>query len=89
MGQLGVYIAIGIAETSLAIVSIIVFKRGKGTGYAGIENPLFFKPNTSMFYGDASKSVQALLNSITELGDSFGDSVSQANDEEEVEKSDH
>lgn len=62
---------------------VIVFKRGKGTGYAGIENPLFFKSNTSMFYGDASKSVQALLNSITELGDSFGDSTSQANDDDE------
>lgn len=54
---------------------VIVFKRGKGTGYAGIENPLFFKPSTSMFYGDASKSVQSILNKVTELGDKFSESV--------------
>lgn len=64
---------------------VIVFKRGKGTGYSGIENPLFFKPNTSMFYGDAAKSVQALLNSITELGDSFADTQLQENEEEPEE----
>jgi NAD(P) transhydrogenase subunit beta len=33
--------------------SVIVLKRGKGKGFAGIENPLFFKPNTGMLYGDA------------------------------------
>lgn len=62
---------------------VIVFKRGKGTGYAGIENPLFFKPVTNMFYGDAAKSVQILLNAMTELGDNFGESAALTDDEEE------
>lgn len=55
---------------------VVVFKRGKGTGYAGIENPLFFKPNTNMFYGDAAKSVQSILNTITEMGENFSQSNS-------------
>ncbi|QCO54897.1 NAD(P)(+) transhydrogenase (Re/Si-specific) subunit beta [Pseudorhodobacter turbinis] len=40
---------------------VFVSKRGQGTGYSGIENPLFFKDNTRMFYGDAKKSLDALL----------------------------
>lgn len=40
---------------------VFVSKRGQGTGYSGIENPLFFKDNTRMFYGDAKKSVDALM----------------------------
>ena len=40
---------------------VIVSKRGQGTGYSGIENPLFYKENTRMFYGDAKKSLDALL----------------------------
>ncbi|MDO5529163.1 MAG: NAD(P)(+) transhydrogenase (Re/Si-specific) subunit beta [Paracoccus sp. (in: a-proteobacteria)] len=40
---------------------VFVSKRGQGTGYSGIENPLFFKENTRMFYGDAKDSVNALL----------------------------
>ena len=40
---------------------VFVFKRGQGTGYSGIENPLFFKENTRMFYGDAKASFDALL----------------------------
>jgi NAD(P) transhydrogenase subunit beta len=41
--------------------SCIVFKRGRGAGYAGVENPLFFKPKTRMLYGDAKSSVDAIL----------------------------
>ncbi len=41
--------------------SCIVFKRGKGAGYAGVENPLFFKPKTRMLYGDAKASTDTLL----------------------------
>jgi NAD(P) transhydrogenase subunit beta len=40
---------------------VIVSKRGQGTGYSGIENPLFYKENTRMFYGDAKKSLDQLL----------------------------
>ena len=44
---------------------VIVSKRGQGTGYSGIENPLFFKENTRMLYGDAKASVDQLLQSIS------------------------
>ncbi|MEO0487902.1 MAG: NAD(P)(+) transhydrogenase (Re/Si-specific) subunit beta, partial [Pseudomonadota bacterium] len=40
---------------------VFVSKRGQGTGYSGIENPLFFKDNTRMFYGDAKASFDKLL----------------------------
>ena len=40
---------------------VFVSKRGQGTGYSGIENPLFFKENTRMFYGDAKASIDKLL----------------------------
>ncbi len=43
---------------------VFVSKRGQGTGYSGIENPLFFKDNTRMFYGDAKASVDALLSQL-------------------------
>jgi NAD(P) transhydrogenase subunit beta len=43
---------------------VFVSKRGQGTGYSGIENPLFFKDNTRMFYGDAKKSLDELLPKI-------------------------
>ncbi len=43
---------------------VIVSKRGQGTGYSGIENPLFYKENTRMFYGDAKKSLDELLTRI-------------------------
>ncbi len=43
---------------------VFVSKRGQGTGYSGIENPLFYKENTRMFYGDAKKSIDELLQKI-------------------------
>ena len=43
---------------------VFVSKRGQGTGYSGIENPLFFKENSRMFYGDAKDSLNALLTRI-------------------------
>jgi len=44
---------------------VFVSKRGSGAGYSGAENPLFFKDNTRMFFGDAKASVDALLQQIT------------------------
>ena len=43
---------------------VLVMKRGQGTGYSGIENPLFYKENARMFYGDAKKSLDQLLPKI-------------------------
>jgi len=43
---------------------VFVSKRGQGTGYSGIENPLFYKENTRMFYGDAKASLDSLLPKI-------------------------
>jgi H+-translocating NAD(P) transhydrogenase subunit beta len=43
---------------------VFVMKRGQGTGYSGIENPLFFRENARMYYGDARTSVDALLSRL-------------------------
>jgi NAD(P) transhydrogenase subunit beta len=44
--------------------SVIVLKRGRGRGFAGIENPLFFKPATGMLYGDAKDSLTKLVQAV-------------------------
>ena len=41
--------------------SVFVCKRGQGTGYSGIDNPLFYRENTRMLYGDAKSSVDQVL----------------------------
>ena len=41
--------------------TVFVLKRGKGTGFSGIENPLFTNDNTAMIYGDAKQTVSALV----------------------------
>ena len=46
---------------------VIVLKRSMASGYAGVENPLFFKDNTRMLFGDAKHSIEELIHSIHDL----------------------
>ena len=46
--------------------SVIVLKRGSGTGFSGLENLLFVMPNTSMVYGDAKKTLSNIISSFKE-----------------------
>jgi len=48
--------------------NVVVVKRGKGTGFSGIENHLFFADNTRMLYGDGQAVANDLVTSLKELG---------------------
>lgn len=47
--------------------NVVVMKRGRGTGYAGIQNELYFGDNTQMLFGDAKASLQAVIAAVKEL----------------------
>jgi NAD(P) transhydrogenase subunit beta len=47
--------------------NVIVFKRGQGKGFAGIENDLFYRDNTRMLYGDAQETVGKLVQALKKL----------------------
>ena len=47
--------------------NVIVIKRGRGAGFAGIENRLFFDPKTRMLFGDAKKALQELVTEVKAL----------------------
>ncbi len=47
--------------------NVIVMKRSMKSGYAGIENELFYRPNTSMLFGDAKATITALVNEVKAL----------------------
>ena len=46
--------------------TVVVLKRGMAAGYAGVENPLFYLTNTRMLFGDAKKSIDALVAAVKE-----------------------
>ncbi|MET1037846.1 MAG: NAD(P)(+) transhydrogenase (Re/Si-specific) subunit beta, partial [Aeromicrobium sp.] len=43
---------------------VVVFKRSMATGYAGVQNPLFFRENSQMLFGDAKERVEDILKSL-------------------------
>ncbi len=47
--------------------AVIVLKRSMNTGFAGIDNPLFYKENTALLFGDAKESVQKVLKEVEDL----------------------
>ena len=44
--------------------NVIVFKRSMAAGYAGVQNPLFFRENSQMLFGDAKDRVEDILRAL-------------------------
>ena len=44
--------------------NVIVFKRSMSTGYAGVQNPLFFRENTRMLFGEAREQVEGIMKAL-------------------------
>jgi len=51
---------------NVIFMQVIVMKRSLGVGYAAVDNPIFFNPNTAMLLGDAKKTCDALLSKLKE-----------------------
>ncbi|WP_199841266.1 NAD(P)(+) transhydrogenase (Re/Si-specific) subunit beta, partial [Streptomyces scabiei] len=47
--------------------NVVVFKRSMAVGYAGVQNPLFFRENTQMLFGDAKQRVEDILRGLDAL----------------------
>ncbi len=47
--------------------NVIVIKRGRGAGFSGVENPLFFASNTKMLFGDGQKAASELIQAVKDL----------------------
>lgn len=47
--------------------NVIIIKRGRGAGFSGVENPLFFADNAKMLFGDGQKAASELIQAVKEL----------------------
>lgn len=59
-------VCIFLNQTWALYMQVIVMKRSLGVGYAAVDNPIFYKPNTAMLLGDAKKTCDALQAKVRE-----------------------